>query len=140
MLNHKLLLPEGILVLEPDAPLQVADFEGLAREIDPYIAEHGKLSGLMIRAKAFPGWANLDAFLAHMRFIESHHQKIHRLAVVTNSSLLTEVPKIAAHLVRAEVKQFPESAYEDALLWLRDAALPANHPKRQRSVSQSKTG
>ena len=129
MLNHKLLLPEGILVLEPDAPLQAADFEGLAHEIDPYIAEHGKLPGLMIHARAFPGWANLDAFLAHMRFIESHHQKIHRLAVVTNSSLLTEVPKIAAHLVRAEVKQFPESAYEDALRWLRDAASPANLKK-----------
>jgi hypothetical protein len=129
MINHKLLLPEGILVLEPDAPLQAADFEGLAREIDPYIAEHGKLTGLMIHARAFPGWANLDAFLAHMRFIESHHQKIHRLAVVTNSSLLTEVPKIAAHLVRAEVKQFPESAYEDALRWLRDAAFPANQQK-----------
>ena len=129
MLSHKLLLPEGILVLEPDAPLQAADFEGLAHEIDPYIAEHGKLPGLMIHARAFPGWANLDAFLAHMRFIESHHQKIHRLAVVTNSSLLTEVPKIAAHLVRAEVKQFPESAYEDALRWLRDAASPANLKK-----------
>jgi len=129
MLNHKLLLPEGMLVLEPDAPLQAADFDGLAHEIDPYIAEHGKLPGLMIHARAFPGWANLDAFLAHMRFIESHHQKIHRLAVVTNSSLLTEVPKIAAHLVRAEVKQFPESAYEDALRWLRDAAFPANLQK-----------
>jgi hypothetical protein len=129
MLNHKLLLPEGILILEPDAPLQATDFEGLAHEIDPYIAEHGKLTGLMIHARAFPGWANLDAFLAHMRFIESHHQKIHRLAVVTNSSLLTEVPKIAAHLVRAEVKQFPESAYEDALRWLRDAAFPANQQK-----------
>lgn len=129
MLNHKLLLPEGILVLEPDAPLQASDFEGLAREIDPYIAEHGKLPGLMIHAKAFHGWANLDAFLAHMRFIESHHQKILRLAVVTDSSLLTEVPKIATHLVRAEVKQFPESGYEDALRWLRQAGFPAHQEK-----------
>lgn len=126
MLNHKLLRPEGILVLEPDAPLDAADFESLAHEIDPYIAEHGKLPGLMIHAKAFPGWVNLEAFLAHMRFIESHHQKIHRLAVVSDSRLLREVPKIAAHLVRAEVKHFPASAYEDALRWLREEASPAN--------------
>src|SRR5665213_770342 len=53
-LKHQLLLPEGILILEPDAPLEAADFERLVREIDPYIAEHGKLSGLMIRARAFP--------------------------------------------------------------------------------------
>ena len=55
MLNHKLLSPEGILILEPDAPLEAADFEGLAHEIDPYIAEHGTLLGLMIHAKTFPG-------------------------------------------------------------------------------------
>ena len=61
-----------------------------------------------------------------MRFIESHHQKIKRLAVVSDSILLTEVPKIVAHLVQADVKHFPESAYEAALQWLiREAASPA---------------
>ena len=123
MLNHKLLLPEGILILEPKERLEAADFEGLAREIDPYITEHGKLPGLMIRAEAFPGWVNLEAFLAHMRFIASHHQKLQRLAVVSDSSLLAELPKFAAHLVQTEVKHFPESAYEDALEWLGSKTL-----------------
>ena len=118
MLNHKLLSKEGILILEPEAPLEAADFDGLAHKIDPYIAEHGKLPGLMIHAKVFPGWMNLEAVFAHMRFIESHHQKIQRLAVVSDSFLLKELPKLAAHLVHAEVKHFPESAYEDALRWL----------------------
>ena len=120
MLKHQLLLPEGILILEPDAPLEAADFECLVREIDPYIAEHGKLSGLMIRAKAFPGWANLEAFLAHMQFVKSHHQKIVRLAMVTDSKLLGELPKIAAHLVHVQVKHFSESQNEDALRWLKE--------------------
>ena len=118
MLNHKLISEDGILILEPDAPLEAADFEGLAREIDPYIAKHGKLPGLMIHAKVFPGWENLQAMLAHMRFIESHHQKLQRLAVVTDSSLLAELPNFAAHLVQTEIKHFPESGYEDALRWL----------------------
>jgi hypothetical protein len=120
MLKHQLLLPEGILILEPDAPLEADDFKGLVREIDPYIAEHGKLSGLMIRAKAFPGWANLEAFLAHMQFIKTHHQKVVRLAMVTDSKLLGELPKIASHLVHVEVKHFSESQHEDALRWLKD--------------------
>ena len=122
MLNHK-LLPDGILILEPKERLEAADFEDLAREIDPYITEHGKLPGLMIRAEAFPGWVNLEAFLAHMRFIASHHQKLQRLAVVSDSSLLAELPKFAAHLVQTEVKHFPESAYEDALRWLGSGTL-----------------
>ena len=118
-------MPEGILILEPDAPLEAADFEALIREIDPYIAEHGKLSGLMVHAKAFPGWANLEAFLAHMQFIKSHHQKIVRLAMVTDSKLLGELPKIAAHLVHVQVKHFSESQHEDALRWLKEG-IPVN--------------
>jgi hypothetical protein len=119
-LKHQLLSPEGMLILEPDAPLEAADFEGLVREIDPYIAKHGKLSGLLIHAKAFPGWANPEAFLAHMQFIKSHHQKIVRLAMVTDSKLLSELPKIAAHLIDVQVKHFSESQYEDALSWLKE--------------------
>ena len=119
-LKHQLLLPEGILILEPDAPLEATDFEGLVREIDPYIAEHGKLSGLMIHAKAFPGWANLEAFRAHMQFIKSHHQKIVRLAMVTDSKLLGELRKVAAQLVHVQVKHFSESQHEDALRWLKE--------------------
>ncbi len=120
MLKHQLLLPEGILILEPDAPLEATDFDALACEIDPYIVEHGKLSGLMIHAKAFPGWANVDAFLAHMQFVKSHHQKIVRLAMVTDSKLLGELPKIAGHLVHVQVKHFSESQHEDALRWLKE--------------------
>lgn len=119
MLNHKLLSPEGILILEPESPLKAADFVALGHQIDPYITEHGKLPGLMIHAKAFPGWSNLDAFLAHVRFIEGHLQKVQKLAIVSDNPILTEVPKIVAHLVRAEVRHFSESEYEAALRWLK---------------------
>jgi len=118
-LNHKLLSPEGILILEPDSPLEAADFAALGRQIDPYIAEHGKLPGLMIHAKVFPGWTNLEAFLAHVKFIEGHLQKVQKLAVVSDNPVLTELPKIVAHLVRAEVRHFSESEYETALQWLK---------------------
>ena len=119
MLNHRLLSPEGILILEPESPLDAADFVALGHQIDPYIAKHGKLPGLMIHAKAFPGWSNLDAFLAHVRFIEGHLQKVQKLAIVSDNPILTEVPKIVAHLVRAEVRHFPESKSEAALRWLK---------------------
>ena len=118
MLKHKLLAPEGILILEPESPLTAADFVALGREVDPYMKENGKLPGLMIHAKAFPGWANLEAFLAHMTFIE-HLQKVQKLAIVSDNLILTEVPRIFAHLVHAEIKHFPESEYQAALQWLK---------------------
>lgn len=125
MLHHKLLSPEGILILEPSAPLASADFQNLAHEIDPYIAEHGTLSGVLIYARAFPGWLNLEAAISHLQLIETYHQKIKKLAVVSDNGLLTELPEIVAQLVHPEVKHFSESAYEDALSWLREATIPA---------------
>lgn len=122
MLKHKLLAPEGILILEPSAPLEADVFVDLACEIDPYVAEHDTLSGVMIHEQGFPGWVNLEAMCAHMRFIENDHQKIQRLAVVSDSSLLTELPKLASHLLQSEVKHFSESSYEDSLQWFRSEA------------------
>ncbi len=118
MLKHRLILPEGILLLEPDAPLEAVDFESVVAEIDPYIAERGKLPGVLIHAKAFPGWANLAAAMAHLRFVESHHKKIGKLAVVSDSLLLRELPQLIGHLIDVDVKRFPESAYDDAFKWL----------------------
>jgi len=126
MLKHTLLSAEGILILEPAAPLETADFEAVTHEIDPYLAEHDTLAGVMIFANAFPGWMNLEAAISHLRLIESYHQKINRLAIVSDNGLLAELPKIVAQLVHPEVKHFSESAYEDALNWLREASLPAN--------------
>ena len=118
MLKHKLLLPEGIMILEPDKPLAVSDFKAITEEIDPYIAKHGMLPGLLIHVKVFPGWANFAAFYAHMGVVNDYHKKLRRLALVTDSRFLAELPKFAGHLVQTEIKHFPQSQYDDALRWL----------------------
>jgi hypothetical protein len=122
MINHRLLRSEGILILTPEAPLESADFERIAQEVDPYIKERGKLSGLLVHAKTFPGWANLEALVAHVRFVEGHHRNIQRLAVVSDSELAQELPRVIGHLVHPEIKQFSESRYDDALRWLQGAS------------------
>lgn len=67
MLKHTLLSSEGILILEPSDALQAADFEAVVHDMDPYLAEHGSLAGVMILAKAFPGWLNLEAALGWLK-------------------------------------------------------------------------
>jgi hypothetical protein len=119
MLAHKLLPAEGILILTPGSPLESADFEKLAQEIDPYIEQNGKLHGLMIDAETFPGWKDFAGVLAHLRFVKDHHQKIQKVAVVSDSSFLSLVPKIASHFVQADVRHFSRSQSEDALPWLK---------------------
>ena len=119
MLKHTLLPADGILILEPSAPLEAADFEAVIHDMDPYLAQHGSLAGVMVYAKASPGWLNLEDAISHLQLIANYHQKIKRLAIVSDNGLLATLPKFAAHLVHPDIKHFSESDYEDALCWLR---------------------
>ncbi len=134
MLKHTLIAAEGILILEPSSPLETADFEAVARDIDPYLVDNGSLTGVLIVAKAFPGWLNLEAAIAHLRLIESYHQRIKKLAIVSDNGLLKQLPKFAAHLLRPEVKHFSESEYEEAMEWIREVPVPASMTDRHLPV------
>ncbi len=69
MLAHQLSRATGVLTLAPSGPLSADDFAAVAAEVDPWIAEHGELRGLLIHAKQFPGWQDFAAFLGHLGFV-----------------------------------------------------------------------
>src|SRR5512145_2335826 len=85
MLAHQLSRETGVLTLAPSGPLSAADFAAVAAEVDPWIAEHGELRGLLIHTKSFPGWQDFAAFLGHLGFVRTHVQKIRRLAIASDS-------------------------------------------------------
>jgi hypothetical protein len=63
MMAHELQRDRGILIVKPEGPLEQKDFEALAGEVDPYIEAQGQLNGLLISAKAFPGWKDFAALV-----------------------------------------------------------------------------
>lgn len=119
MLKYELNRAESILTIIPDGPLESADFKKLIQEVDPYIKEKGELNGLMIYAKDFPGWDNFAGFLSHMRFVKNHHQKIKKIAAVTDGTFLSIMPQVADHFVQAKVKHFDYADKNAALNWLK---------------------
>lgn len=118
MIQHELLRERGILIIKPEGALRSEDFTEIARVVDPYIEQHGALKGLMIEAASFPGWENFAALLSHLRFVRDHHRAIRRVAVVSDSALLTMGPKIAAHFVSAELRTFDAADRAAALAWI----------------------
>jgi hypothetical protein len=106
MIRFELLRDRRILLITPDGPLQRADFEQLAKEIDPFIAANGKLVGVMIHAKSFPGWESFGALVSHLKFVVDHHRQIERIAAVTDSGFLKIVPRIASHFLQASIRHF----------------------------------
>lgn len=119
MVHFELLKNDGVLIMRPQGSLEAADFQKIAQEIDPYIEANGKLQGVLIDAKSFPGWKDLAALVAHLKFAREHHRQIERVAVASDSNFLTLAPQIAGHFVQAEVRHFPHSEREAALTWLR---------------------
>jgi len=118
MLTFDLLRDRAILIVRPAGPLTQADFQRISSEVDPFIVSHGNLRGIMIEAERFPGWDSFAALASHFRFVADHHEKIKRVAVVTDAELLKILPRIADHFVQAEVKQFDYGQTEQALAWI----------------------
>jgi hypothetical protein len=119
MLNHELRRDDGILVLNPEGPLEAADFTTLASHVDVYLEQHGTLRGVLIRAKSFPGWKDFGALLAHLKFVREHHQRIEKIAVVADGAFANIMPNIANHFVHAQVLHFDLAREDAAWEWLR---------------------
>ena len=124
MIHFEPLRDRNILLITPDGALEKADFEQLAKEVDPFIASKGKLAGLMIYTKSFPVWESFGAFVSHLKFVADHHRQIKRIAAVTDSEFLKIMPNIANHFVQAKVRHFNFEEKDQALAWLKQADDP----------------
>ena len=120
MIPHQLDETDSILTVAPQGPLAADDFKALA-EVDPFIERTGGLQGLLLEAPAFPGWEGFGGLTAHLRFVRDHHRLIRRVAVVSDSPVLSHLPQLASHFVAAEVRHFPQAERAGALAWLREA-------------------
>jgi hypothetical protein len=118
MLNHELRRDEGILVLNPEGPLEAADFTVLASQLDAFLEHNATLRGVLIHTKSFPGWKDFDAFLAHLKFLQGHIHRIEKVAVVADGAFASFLPEVAKHFVRADVLHFDFDRQDAALEWL----------------------
>ena len=118
MLNVKLNETKGIAILEPDGMLSEADFASVASIIDPYLEKSGKLNGIIIHVKSFPGWDSFSSLITHLKFVKEHHKKISHVAFVSDSPIGTFAEHVAGHFVNAEVKSFSFNELEKSIKWI----------------------
>ena len=118
MLIVKLDQEHAIALLEPTGALDEKDFQAAASMIDPLIESSGQLNGLIIHTESFPGWDSFAAFVSHFKFVKNHHQKIKRIALVSDSMIGTLLESLASHFIEAQIKQFPYDEMEQARQWL----------------------
>jgi len=118
MIEHELDRTHAILHVRPKSALAASDFEELAKEVDPFIAEHGDLAGLIVEVSGFPGWSSFAGMISHLRFVRDHHRHIRKVAAVTDSAVGNLAEHVASHFVSAEVKAFSAGQVEEARHWI----------------------
>ncbi len=116
-MSHRLLRDWGILVVEPHGPIHREDLEEVALTVDPWIEENDKLDGLVVHARRFPGWEDLDSLLRHLQFVRDRHQHIRRVALAMDTPVAKAASKLGDHFLKAQIQQFDYDQYEDALEW-----------------------
>lgn len=116
-LHYELRYDPGVLIVNLQGPLSVNDFDTIGSLVDPWIESHGKLNGIVIRTKSFPGWENLGGIIRHIQFVQEHHKKVHHVALCSDNKLTELMPHLASHFVKAEIKHFGEDQFEEAVKW-----------------------
>ena len=122
MLEVKIDKETGLAILEPHDAMSKEDFDNAAKVIDPFILEsEGKLNGIIIYTKSFPGWEDFAALSRHITFVKNHHKKIKRLAFVTDTAVIEFSKVITAPFVEAEIKVFDYDDFDEAKKWVASA-------------------
>lgn len=112
------LSKRGVLQIDVDHPLRAQDFDAVALLVDPWIEAHGRLAGIVIHARAFPGWENLASLLRHLRFVRDHQANVERVALAVDGELVRLIPGVAEVFVKAEVRAFGFDAVDAATHWV----------------------
>ena len=110
----------GVLVLEPgaDKALSEDDFEAVGKTIGNYLEDHERVRGILIHSRQFPGWQSVGALFAHLKFVNSVHDKISKIALVTDSPMGTFADHVLDPLMLAKVRKFDYDERDAAINWL----------------------
>ena len=113
-------LNETTLKITITGELEENDFRKLTAQINPIIILKRNLS-LLIDAKAFEGWDNFKAAESHFQFVRDHHNKIRRIAVLTDQSWHHWMVLLAKSFVKPDIQVFTSNETLAAENWLKSS-------------------
>ena len=118
MITYKILVDEGIALINPSGPLSESDFIELTKSVDEYLETHTAINGILIHTRHFPGWEDFGGFVKHLKFVKGHHRNVRKIALVTESKLGSIMEHLVSHFVSAEIRWFGYPENESALEWI----------------------
>jgi hypothetical protein len=75
------------------------------------------LHGLVLHARAFPGWENLSGLVRHLRFVVGHHRQVDRVGLAVDGSLAAVAASVAELVAHPQVRRFAFDELSAATAW-----------------------
>ena len=116
-ISHRVVPEAGVVVVEVVEPLRAQDVEELASVVDGWLTEHATLHGLVLHARAFPGWQNVGGLVQHLQFIIGHHRHLDRVALAVDGPLATVATAFAELVAHPRVRHFGFDERDAAIAW-----------------------
>jgi hypothetical protein len=118
MIDTTLLKSAGVLIVAPTGPISDADISEWRAALAGHLEQNAEVKGLLVDAKAFPGYTEASAFFGHLGIIRDFHSKIDRLALVTDMVMASFAETFGKFMLGVEARRFPAGERDKALAWL----------------------
>ncbi|NMP33452.1 STAS/SEC14 domain-containing protein [Thalassotalea sp. M1531] len=118
MLNVTLQPNYGIAIFEMDGQLSVQDFNHAAHKLAPYIEQAGGLKGCIVCSTNWPKWDSPYALLAHLHFINFHHNYIDKVALVSDSMSFKWLVPLCTTTLHCKLRCYSFDALEQSKAWI----------------------
>ena len=117
MLSVDIKEQDNIAIATSDGELSKTDIETLKDRIDTYINAEDKVPNVVLCVQHFPHWKTFDALVTHIEFVRNHHTLIQKVALVSDSHLLSQLYSFVDRVTGAKIRHFPESNLGKAIAW-----------------------
>lgn len=105
--------------MEISGKFQSTDFDQLSEVFDQLIKKHGSIK-IFVNSSQFAGWDDLSVMQKHFNFVQSHHDKVDKFAVIQGPWWQNFMLGFAKIFIHPKVKFFELSEIEEAKKWLKN--------------------
>ncbi len=107
----------GYIEIAVSGKFQLADFDQLEEIVDKLIKKHGSVN-ILANSIDFEGWDDLAVMQKHFNFVQSHHAKVDKFAVIIGPWWQNFMLGFAKILIHPKVRSFELGEIEEAKKWL----------------------
>ncbi|MEZ5449237.1 MAG: STAS/SEC14 domain-containing protein [Thiolinea sp.] len=108
---------QAIVTLRPHGRMSEQDFEQVSQALGDYMNTHDHAPALLVQADQVPQWDSIAALMKHLKTVGTFHNLLPKVAIVSDSTVLSIMPTLADLLTKAKIRHFSNRHLQQAQEW-----------------------